>query len=64
MGTTRFGCLPPRLDGEQTKSGFLPANLDSAKEVWILRAKSGFDFWELVGGGGELGASRRTTRWT
>jgi hypothetical protein len=32
MGMTRFGCLPPRLDGEQTKSGFLPANLDSAKE--------------------------------
>jgi hypothetical protein len=41
---TRFGCLPPRLDGEQTKSGCLPANLDSAKEFGFgarkrLRAK-------------------------
>jgi hypothetical protein len=45
MGVTRFGCLPPpgpRLDGEQTKSGFLPANLDSAKRVWIRRRNFGF----------------------
>jgi hypothetical protein len=37
MGVTRFGCLPPRLDGEQTKSGCLPAArhvLDVCRRVW------------------------------
>jgi hypothetical protein len=41
MGVTRFGCLPPRLDGEQTKSGCLPANLDGHDTFWMFAAAFG-----------------------
>jgi hypothetical protein len=41
MGVTCFGCLPPRLDGEQTKSGCLPANLDGHDTFWMFAAAFG-----------------------